>query len=107
MYNESRRRYPRVQFQSYVGLLLLGRYEVVMGNELGEGGMSFLYHRPVELAQKILVTLPNSKNNFHCLQAEVRNCSRKESGVYTVGSQFLDITFDVKREIRSFVSSGK
>jgi hypothetical protein len=103
MVYETRRRFPRAQFQSLVGLLHLGQYQVVKGHELGEGGMSFFYHRPLQLAQKILLTIPGSKNDFYCVQAEVRNCIQKEMGAYLVGSQFLDITFDVKREIRSFV----
>lgn len=102
---DKRRRFPRVTFDSWIGVLFLGRYQVVSGHEIGEGGISFYYQTPFELAQKILLTVPNFKGGFYCIQAEVRNCQARSNAKYVVGVQFLSVSFEIKREIRSFVST--
>jgi hypothetical protein len=102
---KTRRRFPRAPFRSPVGVLLSGEYRVVSGHELGEGGMSFIYKSPIGLAQRLLVTIPNSKKNFYCIQSEVRNCLTQPDGQFIIGIQFLVVSFEVKRDIRSLVFS--
>lgn len=104
--HENRRRYPRVSYPHYVGLLFDAKYQVAQGYEIGEGGVSFFSSVPLPLATRILVTIPVKVGQFKCIQAEVRNCLTREDGHFMVGVQFLDINFDIKRGIRSFVSSG-
>lgn len=104
---DRRRRFPRVPFYVPVGVLMEGRYRVVFGYELGEGGMSIQTQDPVPLAQRILLTIPSAKMHFYCVQAEVRNCLTQPDGTFHIGTQFIEVSFEVKRDIRSFVSTAR
>jgi hypothetical protein len=69
--------------------------------------MSFRYPSKLLLDQKILLTIPSQSHEFYCIQGEVRNGIIQPDGSFIIGTQFLDISFEVKKSIRSFVSKSK
>lgn len=103
----NRRRVPRRAFNKRVGLLVNGVYMVSEATQLGEGGMLIICPQSLEVGQKLVVTfkLPDAA------QAVVRGIIRyrlepKGNAKYPCyGVEFINLDFNLKREIRSFVAS--
>jgi len=116
--HKSRRKYPRRQFHRPIGVLFDGRYLVVKGVELGEGGLSFNVDSK-EFVQNVIVTEGESQdyslmalafyvatsNNFTIVKATARSIRKTKEGSYILGCQFIDLDFERRREIRTFVTS--
>lgn len=100
-----RRKYPRVVFSKWMGLLVDGRYQLVKAHEIGEGGVSFFYPENIELAKRLILTIPMGSGQFICVRCEVRNQTRPQPEKFSIGVQFLEIAFEHKRGIRSLVSN--
>lgn len=104
---QNRRRVPRRAFNKRVGLLVNGVYMVSESTQLGEGGMLIVCPQNLEIGQKLVVTfkLPDA------VQAVVRGIIRyklepKGDVKYPCyGIEFVNLDFNLKREIRSFVAS--
>lgn len=99
-----RRKYPRVAFTKRMGLLVDGRYNLVRAHEIGEGGVSFFYPEKIELAKRLILTIPMGTGHFICVCCEVRNQTKPQQAEFSIGVQFLEIAFEHKRSIRSLVS---
>ena len=105
MVTEKRRRFPRIAFRTLVGVLCKGRYQVVSAFELGEGGISFFSQSPIQIGEQVLVTLGGFKQKFYCLRCEVRNFIPQAERGYSVGVQFINTPFEIRREIRNYVAT--
>lgn len=100
-----RRKYPRVVFSKSMGLLIDGHYQLVRAHEIGEGGVSFFYFEKIELAKRLILTIPMGSGQFICVYCEVRNQTKPHADQFSMGVQFLDISFEHKRSIRNLVSN--
>ena len=102
-----RRRVPRRAFNKRVGLLVNGVYLISESTQLGEGGMLIMSPQNLEIGQKLVVTFKLPDTN----QAVVRGIIRyrlepKGDAKYPCyGIEFINLDFNLKREIRSFVAS--
>lgn len=104
---QNRRRVPRRAFHKRVGLLVNGIYMVSEASQLGEGGILIECPQQLEIGQKLVVTfkLPDT------IQAVVRGIIRYkldpkgEQKYPCYGIEFVNLDFNLKREIRSFVAS--
>lgn len=115
----ARRKYPRRQFRRPVGVLFDGRYEVAQGVELGEGGLSvriadkdFLKNLIVPEGEEgpqsmlALVFFVPSSRVFTVVRAVVRSLKTQKDSGFVLGCQFIEVDFDHRREIRTFVTSS-
>ena len=102
-----RRRFPRRQFARGAGLLYLGSYEVCTGSELGEGGVSMTSNRIIQIGEQVVVSFQIPRAGFVILRAEIRNQKSMGSGQYLYGCSFLNLPFEIKREIRNFVTTRR
>ena len=100
----SQRRFPRKAFQKTVGVLHKGRYFLAQSEEIGEGGMSLLLPEPIGDKEEVVISFHVPGSDFVALRAVMIN--KRENGSQTIfGFGFKNISFERKREIRSFVSS--
>jgi hypothetical protein len=99
-----RRKHPRRAFRGYVGVLCRGQYFVMQAGEVGEGGMSLISEIVFDIDSEIVVNFKIPSGAFISLKATVKTC-RTQGKICTHGVAFRTVSFDQKRQIRSFVSS--
>lgn len=101
----NRRKYPRRNFKTAVGVLCLGHYNIWETGDIGEGGISVLADQSMPVGTEVCVSfqIPGG-GDFVSLRASIRVC-KDEKGRFSHGLSFEDIAFGHKRQIRSFVSS--
>ena len=99
-----RRKFPRRRFRREVGCLYRGLYQVIRAAEIGEGGMSFVTDQKMAEGESAVVSFQMPKGTFFSLMVVVRN-QREKDGMFVYGCSFSKITFECKREIRSFVTA--
>ena len=97
-----KRKYPRRRFENEVGILFNGKYILCGGGELGEGGLSFYSSAPMKIGSKVLVTFQVDHKYFMTEKAVVRSQVKQDYGSL-FGVAFLNVTFENKRIIRTFV----
>lgn len=102
---QARRKYPRRQFYRSIGVLLAGQYFLVLGNEIGEGGIAFISSEPLEESTVLVLTFQIPNGDFVSTISEVRSSLSNPDGTYTLGCLFRNIKFENKRQIRTFVSA--
>lgn len=100
---ELKRRYPRRDYQAQVGVLVAGHYLVCQAREIGEGGLSFVCDFVVEENQNVVLTFKIPNNSFFSVRSMIKSV-RKENGSLRVGVLFLNVSFELKRQIRAFVA---
>jgi len=101
-----RRKFPRRGFKRSVGVLSGPRYKLCQGFEIGEGGLSFAGYSGYQLEGKIVLNFQIPDGSFISVQAEIKNIEEnRETRLNTYGCSFLNLSFEHKREIRSFVSA--
>lgn len=101
-----RRKYPRKDFNKGVGFLYNGEYMVLEGSEMGEGGISFYSHRLFPIGEEAVLNFQIPGGSFIAVRVEVRHTSTVvQSEKFMVGCLFMNLKFEHKREIRSYVSS--
>jgi hypothetical protein len=101
-----KRKFPRRQFHRSIGFLFNGNYLVGSGSEIGEGGLSLLVpsNHPIEKEAVLSFQIPNG--SFICVRVEIRNAVKdKKNGFFILGCAYKNLTFEHKREIRSYVSA--
>jgi hypothetical protein len=102
--SQIRRRYPRRTWKKKIGILYKGVYFVCSSNEVGEGGMSVVSTEYVmETNQMLVVTFWIPSGDPVCVLAEIKSV-KKEKGEVIHGLAFKDISFSLRRQIRTFVS---
>ncbi len=101
-----RRKFPRRGFKRSVGVLSGPRYKLCQGVEVGEGGLSFTGYSGYQVEGKIVLNFQIPDGSFISVQAEIKNVEEnRETRLNTYGCSFLNLSFEHKREIRSFVSA--
>ncbi|NQZ00540.1 MAG: PilZ domain-containing protein [Bdellovibrionales bacterium] len=103
-----RRRVPRREYDGRVGLLYRGAYEVCRASQIGEGGM--MLHTPTEMqvGDRVVLTFKPPGVEQTVVQSTVRFAMPEEDGPgFKYGLEFMNLEFQAKRQIRSFVASKK
>ncbi len=101
-----RRRFPRRLFEKKVGCLYQGIYEILDSGEIGEGGMLIFASQTIPIDHKLVVSFLLPNGLFVSAKSEIKNHTKKLSdGRQAHGVAFVDLPFDIKREIRSFVAA--
>ncbi len=101
-----KRKFPRRLFARSVGFLIDGNYSVGSGFELGEGGLSVLLPDNYPVGKEAVLSFQIPHGSFICVRVEIRNSMvNKKTGLITVGFAYKNLTFEHKREIRSYVSA--
>lgn len=101
-----RRKYPRRGLRRKIGILVDGRYWIGAGLEVGEGGASFLFARPLPEGKKIVMSFQIPGGAFISVQAEIKNNKKDHrSSLFHFGVNFLNLKFEHKRDVRSYVSA--
>lgn len=98
------RRFPRRFFRRGVGVLIGGKYFMAHGSEIGEGGISFKTDRALRMGALVVISFQIPDGQFISVRAEVRN-QEKGGSEAVYGCAFDNLSFDRKREIRSFVTN--
>lgn len=98
-----RRRFPRRPYQRKIGVLASGQFYVCEAGELGEGGVSFTSEYIFSIGKEVLINLQIPGGGFVSLRAIVRRAD-KEGNAVVHGLSFVDVPFQQRRQIRSFVS---
>ncbi len=98
------RRYPRKIFKKPVAYLCNGHSRVVMGVEIGEGGLSFESDENISLDQNIIVNFFVPEGDFFSLQTSVKSAAPGSDGFVLYGVHFLSMDLSLKRQIRAYVA---
>ena len=104
----ARRKFPRRDFNSVVGVLYRGNYSLERTQQVGEGGMMLSY-APGTLPDGALLAvsfyLPSGE--LIMLRGSVRyNSPLKPGDSPRYGIEFLNVNFHYKREIRNYVAAA-
>lgn len=100
-----RRKYPRRAFPRGLGVLHAGRFAMSEGDEIGEGGLSFLLPEALPLESDVVVNFRIPSGDFVSLRANVKSVRpSSKQGLFIHGVAFTNIAFTHKRQIRNFVS---
>ena len=75
------------------------------GSEIGEGGISFKTDRALRMGALVVISFQIPNGQFISVRAEVRNQEKVVQGDAVYGCAFDNLSFDRKREIRSFVTN--
>ncbi|MCB0361688.1 MAG: PilZ domain-containing protein [Bdellovibrionales bacterium] len=97
-----RRRVPRRAFSRRVGILLKGEYSICKSCEIGEGGMLLESVANMIKGQQILVTFRLQGPTHTVVRGLVRYLHPQGT---KFGIEFLNLDFQVKRSIRTYVAS--
>ncbi len=106
VFHQDQRRYPRRAYAHEVGVLCKGEYSIARGLDLGEGGLSFSSDLVFAQGMKLVLSFQIPMGSFLVVRAQVVRMQKDpESNRMMHGCSFLNVKFDNKREIRSFVSA--
>lgn len=101
-----RRRYPRRPYTSSVGCLYQGAYMILKAGEMGEGGIMVYSLQKIPIDQKILINFIIPNGSFVSVRAEIKNHTKVlPDGRQAHGVAFINLPFQIKREIRGFVAA--
>lgn len=101
-----RRRVPRRDFESSIGILYAGGYRLERSFQVGEGGMLISSRRPLKEGDRLVISFFMS-NIPIVVQGIVRNVVPAAEGKpERYGIEFLNLEFSFKREIRNYVASA-
>ena len=81
-----------------------GHYLVCTACEIGEGGMAFLCDFVVEENIDLVLTFKVPGSDFFSVRATTKSV-RKEGKSLRVGVLFKTVTFELKRQIRTYVAA--
>ena len=121
MAETARRKFPRCPYLQPICITFLSQSVLVKGEEIGEGGLSFLSNIEIPVGAHVVLNFFISNGLFYCLRGTVRNQSDSNSGQYTAtpstnkkqkktaavfryGVNFSEVNITLKRQIRSFVA---
>jgi len=99
-----RRRVPRRAFESPVGLLAGGEYDIQSSLQVGEGGMLLGSNRPLKVGDSVLVNFFISSALMVIVRGAVRY--QLKDRPHCFGLEFDKLEFNFKREIRNFVAAA-
>jgi hypothetical protein len=98
-----KRRFPRRRFRRPIGFLLDGKYQIVTGEEIGEGGISLFTSNPVRDGKPILLTFA-LEGDLHIMRGVVRYSNTVSDGS-VLGIAFDHISFKFKKLIRRYIGA--
>jgi hypothetical protein len=101
-----KRKYPRREYSSKVGVLIQGNYFVEAALELGERGMMFSTEIALKDLEEIVVSFSIPENFVVITRAQVRYSIRKGQKA-NVGVEFTNISFEDRRKVRDFIAQRK
>lgn len=102
----ARRRVPRRQFESPVGLLVHGTYQVERAFQVGEGGIMVSSGTPLEMGHELVASFFLAGKTV-IVRGIVRNTLPAKGNLpIRYGLEFVNLEFQYKREIRNFVASA-
>jgi hypothetical protein len=106
--NLGRRRVPRRTFESPVGVLVDGLYELERAYQVGEGGMMIsCRNRELEVGKSIVISFYLPTSSTIIVRGVVRSVTpADETRPARYGVEFVALDFQYKREIRNFVASA-
>ena len=106
--NLGRRRVPRRTFESPVGVLAHGGYQLERAFQVGEGGMMISSReRPLTVGQNIVLSFYLPTSSTIIVRGIVRSITPAEGHFpERYGIEFVQLDFQYKREIRNFVASA-
>lgn len=103
----NRRRVPRRSFSANIGVLLHGEYFVERTIQVGEGGVSILFRRPVRDNTNVVISFKVPGGSFVCARGVIRYVESSDGkGGIPAGIQFENLDFHFKRELRNFVATA-
>lgn len=103
--NGSRRRVPRRDFSRRIGVLVKGYYHLSAGLQIGEGGMMILSKDTLVVDQRVVVSFRFPFSKPRVVTAVVRYVlPAKKNQKANYGLEFINLEFDVRREIRNYVA---
>jgi len=98
-----RRRFPRRDFSRKVGVLFGGRFFSCESSELGEGGLAISSDYIFDVGRQMVVSFQIPSGDFVSLRATVKSTA-KHNGQVVHGLAFVEVPFQNRRQIRSYVS---
>ncbi len=121
MADSARRKFPRCPYLQPICVTFLSQSIIVNGEEIGEGGLSFLSSTEIPVGAQVVLNFFISNGLYYCLRGSVRNQSdsqtgqntatpsaqskkNKKSAIYRYGVNFNEVNITLKRQIRSFVA---
>lgn len=106
--NLGRRRVPRRAFESPIGLLSKGSYEIERAFQVGEGGMMLSSVRKLVVGEMVVVSFYLPTSATIVVRGVVRSVvpSTDKDRPARFGVEFMNLGFQFKREIRNFVASA-
>lgn len=102
-----RRRFPRRRFQNSVGVLCRGKFEMVLGSEIGEGGLLFLSGETFPVGADVVANFFVPGRNFVTVRAQLIYAIPAKTGKnarLSYGVRFIGISFEAKRMIRDYIA---
>lgn len=78
---------------------------MVYGVDLGEGGLAFQSEFVFTQGHKIVISFQIPSGSFVVVRAQVLGVRKDASGNLVHGCAFLNLKFENRREIRTFVSA--
>lgn len=108
---DQRSRMPRRSFLRTIGVLHRGNYFLAQGSEIGESEIGLILPHEIKVGQRIVINFQIPGGSFISIKAQVKSVARqlnKNPGAkpgFNHVCEFIDMKFDSKREVRTFVSS--
>ena len=100
------RKFPRRHFDRNLGVLFQGQYKVCSGFDIGEGGLSFMAEEQFPEDAIAVVNFQVPGGGFTSAIVHIRRSVRSSSSdQFVVSCTFRDVSFEIKREIRTYVSA--
>lgn len=98
-----RRRFPRRTYQRKIGVLSAGQFIICEAGELSEGGLSFRSEYVFNVNKELLINFQIPGGEFAFLRAIVKS-TMKQNELVLHNLSFVDVPFQHRRQIRSFIS---
>lgn len=120
MAESARRKFPRCPYQQPICVTFQSQSVLVSGEEIGEGGLSFLTDIEIPVGIQVVINFFISDGQYYCLRGSIRNLSNPQVGqntttpnagkknkktqMFRYGVNFNEVNITLKRQIRSFVA---
>lgn len=101
-----RRRYPRRRIRRPVSVLCNGQFLNCSGEDIGEGGISFAHTEALQTEAWVVVNFALPETTlFLSIRAQIKSVRKNQLGLNIHGLSFREIDFEIKREIRKYVTA--
>lgn len=120
MSDAARRKYPRCPYLQPICITFMAQSVIVNGEEIGEGGLSFLSEIEIPVDTQLVLNFFISNGQYYCLRGAIKNKLEAKAGqnpttamaakknkkttLFQYGVNFNEVNITLKRQIRSFVA---